>query len=159
MKSLASFKGTCDIRVWLCQIEKNSYLSYLRKHERIADAESAEDKPDSFDMLRSVCQTEAAEKGYKIIHDLSEPYKEVFMLTLITAIIIIANLLVPAYFPYSDDLITVRETSDGTVYASFSNKVSGYGISTSASDDNSGIVCHIATWDSIWDRQIVKKAY
>lgn len=34
MKSLDCFKGTCDIRVWLCQIAKNCYVSYLRKNKK-----------------------------------------------------------------------------------------------------------------------------
>lgn len=29
LKSLDTFRGTCDMRVWLCQIAKNSYYSYL----------------------------------------------------------------------------------------------------------------------------------
>ena len=27
IKSIDTFKGDCDIRIWLCQIAKNSYLS------------------------------------------------------------------------------------------------------------------------------------
>lgn len=34
MKSLNSFQGTCDIRIWLCQIARNCYFSYLRKNKR-----------------------------------------------------------------------------------------------------------------------------
>ena len=34
MKALDSFRGDCDIRVWLCQIAKNCYLSYLKKNKR-----------------------------------------------------------------------------------------------------------------------------
>lgn len=31
MRSLDSFRGECDVRVWLCQIAKNNYYSYLKK--------------------------------------------------------------------------------------------------------------------------------
>ena len=31
MNALDRFRGNSDIRVWLCQIAKNQYLSYLRK--------------------------------------------------------------------------------------------------------------------------------
>ena len=31
LHSIDSFRGDCDIRVWLCQIAKSSYLSYLKK--------------------------------------------------------------------------------------------------------------------------------
>ncbi len=33
MQSLDSFKGTCNIRIWLCQIAKNCYFTYLRKNK------------------------------------------------------------------------------------------------------------------------------
>lgn len=31
MAAMDQFEGKCDIRVWLCQIAKNSYLHYLEK--------------------------------------------------------------------------------------------------------------------------------
>lgn len=31
MQSLDKFRGDCDVRVWLCQIAKNCYYSYLKK--------------------------------------------------------------------------------------------------------------------------------
>ena len=42
MHSIDSFRGDCDIRVWLCQIAKNSYLSYLKKSGHIDNIEDAE---------------------------------------------------------------------------------------------------------------------
>ena len=36
MKSLSGFRGDCEIRVWLCQIAKNAYLSYQKKNRRTA---------------------------------------------------------------------------------------------------------------------------
>ena len=33
LKSLDSFQGQCKLYVWLCQIAKNTYLSYLKKHK------------------------------------------------------------------------------------------------------------------------------
>ena len=35
IKSIESFKGNCDIKVWLFQIAKNSYYSYRRKHKNL----------------------------------------------------------------------------------------------------------------------------
>ena len=34
MKSIDDFRGECDMRVWLCQIAKNTYYSYRKKNER-----------------------------------------------------------------------------------------------------------------------------
>ena len=35
MKSINNFRGECDMRVWLCQIAKNTYFSYLKKNGKI----------------------------------------------------------------------------------------------------------------------------
>ena len=34
LQSIDKFKGECDIRVWLCQIAKNSYYTYLNKNKK-----------------------------------------------------------------------------------------------------------------------------
>ena len=31
LKSIGDFRGECDMRVWLCQIAKNTYYSYLKR--------------------------------------------------------------------------------------------------------------------------------
>ncbi len=82
MKGLSKFRGDCDIRVWLCQIAKNSYYSYIKKENRnttldeeivsgLADTEKpAEEK---------VQDRDDAEHIRELLHELNEPYKEVFM--------------------------------------------------------------------------------
>jgi len=35
ISSIDSFKGDCDIRVWLCKIARNTYYSYLRKNKKL----------------------------------------------------------------------------------------------------------------------------
>ena len=42
MKSIKDFRGECDMRVWLCQIAKNTYYSYLKKNERIISVDETE---------------------------------------------------------------------------------------------------------------------
>ena len=42
INSIESFRGDCDMRVWLCQIAKNTYYSYLKKNKRV----SSIDEPD-----------------------------------------------------------------------------------------------------------------
>jgi RNA polymerase sigma factor (sigma-70 family) len=32
--SIDRFRGDCQLRVWLCQIAKNTYYSYLKKHKK-----------------------------------------------------------------------------------------------------------------------------
>lgn len=42
MQSIDSFRGDCDLRVWLCQIAKNSYYSHLKKQKNISKIEGVE---------------------------------------------------------------------------------------------------------------------
>ena len=82
MHSVDSFRGDCDIRVWLCQIAKNCYYSYLKKAGR-------EDSIEDIDLLNVSAQDETVEERLarqdeamqiqKILHDIPDPYKEVFM--------------------------------------------------------------------------------
>lgn len=79
MNSIDRFRGDCDIRVWLCQIAKNCYYSYLKKAgrtDRIEDIEIPEQE-ESFEERLS--QQDQAVQIQKILHDIPDPYKEVFM--------------------------------------------------------------------------------
>jgi RNA polymerase sigma-70 factor (ECF subfamily) len=83
MRNIDSFKGNCDVRVWLCQIAKNSYYTYLKKHSRHADLESLEnlDLAESSDnVAQDIINQDEAMSIHFLLHDLSEPYKEVFTL-------------------------------------------------------------------------------
>ena len=42
MKSIGDFRGECDMHVWICQIAKNTYYSYLKKSKRIASVDETE---------------------------------------------------------------------------------------------------------------------
>lgn len=82
MRSIDSFRGDCDIRVWLCQIAKNCYYTYLKKAGQIDSIEDVE-------LLNISAQDETVEERLsrqdeamqiqKILHDVPDPYKEVFM--------------------------------------------------------------------------------
>lgn len=80
IKSIESFKGNCDIKVWLFQIAKNSYYSYIRKHKNLIELDSVPEIKDDFDIEKSVISSEESMKTHEILHNLSEPYKEVFSL-------------------------------------------------------------------------------
>lgn len=83
MRSIDRFRGDCDIRVWLCQIAKNCYFSYLKKHPAYVDLEEAE-SIGLLENLNSIEDLIASQSDamqiHMALHDLSEPYKEVFML-------------------------------------------------------------------------------
>lgn len=80
IKSIESFNGNCDIKVWLFQIAKNSYYSYIRKHKILIELDSVPERKADFDIEKSVFSSEESMKIHEIIHNLSEPYKEVFSL-------------------------------------------------------------------------------
>lgn len=80
INSIDNFKGKCEIRVWLCQIAKNCYYSYLRKNKNIDARELPEDKSDDIDLEQSILNAETSNKIHNILHNLDEPYKEVFTL-------------------------------------------------------------------------------
>lgn len=87
---IGSFHGECKISTWLCQIARNEYLNYCRKHSRQQSYDaylennrepSAGQESGFHDaMLEKMIMTEQAENIRKILHTLQEPYKEIFML-------------------------------------------------------------------------------
>ena len=80
LRSLDSFKGDSDIRVWLCQIAKNSYYSYLRKKKSFVDLESVPEPASENNVEHEIATSEASVKVHEVIHNLKEPYKKVFKL-------------------------------------------------------------------------------
>lgn len=79
MNSLDSFRGDCDIRVWLCQIAKNCYYSYLKKVGRTDSIEDIEIAEQGVSLEERLSQQDQAVQIQKILHDIPDPYKEVFM--------------------------------------------------------------------------------
>ncbi|MGF7142244.1 RNA polymerase sigma-70 factor (ECF subfamily) [Anaerotaenia torta] len=80
MNSIDDFKGNCELRVWLCQIAKNCYYSYLRKNKRIDTAHGLKEETVNIDIEQTLLDAEASMTIHKALHQLDEPYKEVFTL-------------------------------------------------------------------------------
>ena len=80
LTSLDSFRGDSDIRVWLCQIAKNSYYSYLRKKKSFVDLESLPESASEDNVEQEITTSQASMKVHEIIQNLKEPYKKVFTL-------------------------------------------------------------------------------
>ena len=78
--AIDDFKGNCDIRIWLCQIAKNSYFSYLRKNKKLVYVDKFQEQEDVFDIDKAIISTETSIEIHEILHSLEEPYKEVFSL-------------------------------------------------------------------------------
>ena len=78
IKTGDSFEGKCSVKVWLCQIAKNTYYDYIRKHKNITELPA--DMPSESDFEIELLDKAEALKIHKLLHRLNEPYKEVFSL-------------------------------------------------------------------------------
>lgn len=82
MHSIDRFRGDCDVRVWLCQIAKNCYYTQLKRagKQRETDLDALQNLPDPVEGLTEQwIRREDAQRIQTILHDIAEPYKEVFM--------------------------------------------------------------------------------
>lgn len=79
LKKIESFKGDSSITSWLCQIAKNTYFTQLKKEKRtenISDYDFAAD----INIEKQMADSRDANEIHKVLHNLKEPYKEVFRL-------------------------------------------------------------------------------
>ena len=77
LTAIDGFRGQCQLRVWLCQIARNQYLSLCRERQKFADTvpEQGDDGIEA-----GFADREDARRLHVLLHDLPEPYKEVFSL-------------------------------------------------------------------------------
>ena len=82
LKAIHKFRGDCDVRVWLCQIAKNCYYSFLKntgRTENIDTPELCSIADPEMPMEERLARKETAKELQGLLHRLPEPYKEVFM--------------------------------------------------------------------------------
>lgn len=80
MQHINKFSGSCKLYVWLCQIAKNTYFTLYRKKKRIVPDMDI-DLPDiSFNLETDYLDKDTAKQLHIALHNLCEPYKEVFTL-------------------------------------------------------------------------------
>lgn len=81
LKGIKKFKGNCDIRVWLCQIAKNSLYTYAKKMKRTVFIELDEDWLDEKPSIETtVIEQEQVKQIKGILEEMQEPYRGVFSL-------------------------------------------------------------------------------
>lgn len=83
LKKIDQFRGDCDVRVWLCQIAKNTLYGHLKKQKKQLTGDEQLDaiEGDGGELLEErLAQRSQAIEIHKVLHGLSEPYKEVFSL-------------------------------------------------------------------------------
>lgn len=82
LTSINKFKGECDVRVWLCQIAKNCYFTYLKKNsktENIDNLEVLNIQDFTCDVNEIISNQEQSKLIQNALYTIPEPYKEVFM--------------------------------------------------------------------------------
>lgn len=70
--NIKSFRGTCKLSTWLCQIAKNTWFTQMRKA-----------KPTSLERLPQVGRLDAdmgLQELFELIDSIDEPYRAVFAL-------------------------------------------------------------------------------
>lgn len=75
-----SFRGECKLSVWLCQIGKNCWLTHLRKAKRQCSGEELEQLTGPQNLEEDFFSRENVLRIHKELHQLPEPYREVFTL-------------------------------------------------------------------------------
>ena len=82
LSKVSSFDGKCKVSVWLCQIAKNSYYTYVKKNNRTKQIDEYE-LQELQDFVPGVAEEydrrSDAERIQMILHNVRPPYKEVFM--------------------------------------------------------------------------------
>lgn len=77
LKNIDSYRGDCKFSVWVCQIAKNRYFTYLKKNRQLAEF-PIENLPQEDNLETLIADKEMTLKIHEVLHDMEEPYREVF---------------------------------------------------------------------------------
>ena len=81
--NIASLKDEEKAPSWLCSIAKNTYYSWYNEHKKLEGIDEAGEIDDGFDVEELFLNKELTEKILVCLHRLDEPYKEVFLLSVL----------------------------------------------------------------------------
>ena len=80
IRHIEQFNGTCKLYVWLCQIAKNTYFTLYQKQKRSVPGIDKGLSDVTSDLETAYLDKEAARQLHILLHNLNEPYREVFIL-------------------------------------------------------------------------------
>lgn len=80
MRHMDEFNGRCKLYVWLCQIAKNTYFSFYKKQKKNGVSVDTDFSQSILDIEKDYLDKEAVKQLHVLLHNLNEPYKEVFTL-------------------------------------------------------------------------------
>lgn len=73
------FQGKISVYTWLCAIAKNIWFDRLRKQKRLVPIEE-ELQGQGSSIEEKIVNEDTAMQVHKVLHEMKEPYKEVFSL-------------------------------------------------------------------------------
>ncbi len=76
----SSFRGESECYSWLCAIAKNLFIDTTRKSSRYQDEPDETLADTDTDIEQSVTDSDASFRIHMLLHNMEEPYKEVFEL-------------------------------------------------------------------------------
>lgn len=80
MSSKSKYSGKSGELTWLCSIAKNLYYDELRRKRKLTGMAEIDNVPSGDDLENTVSDADAAFRIHTVLHNLEEPYKEVFQL-------------------------------------------------------------------------------
>ncbi len=83
MKAIDRFDGRKDVQAWLFTIAKNTYFTYSKRH-RIYTGQPPDENTEASEapVVNRILDEETAFQIHRFLHNMSEPYKEIFTLRL-----------------------------------------------------------------------------
>lgn len=82
LQSIDRFRGDCELRVWLCRIARNTYLSWQKKCRHTVELD-ADTLPEPVDPAPSaeeqLCRQVQARQLRRLVQSLPEPYRDVLL--------------------------------------------------------------------------------
>ena len=77
----ASLRDKAKASAWLCQIAKNTYFAWYNDQKKTGSLDDLAAASSDAEMEDVFVKKELSQKALLCLHDLEEPYKEVFMLS------------------------------------------------------------------------------
>ena len=81
LETIDRFDGKCRLYVWLCEIAKNKYFTYLKKQRRYKEVAGLDIQVSAVENVENdLLDKDTALRIQKLLKQLPEPYREVFSL-------------------------------------------------------------------------------
>ena len=80
LQAIDGFRGDCSLKTWLCGIAKHAFLSERRRTQPEALDEQPERADEGATPELQTLQRDESLRLHRLLHELPEPYKEVFSL-------------------------------------------------------------------------------